>query len=119
LKKVLFVFIFLSSFVYSYEELNIGNFDQKIKGKNVIVDFYAVWCKPCKLIAQNLVEFDELKEKDVTIYKVNVDKEYFLASKYQVNALPSLLLFKDGKLIKKTIGLLSTQQILELSEKQF
>lgn len=119
MKKILLVFIFLSSFAFSYEELNIGNFDSKIKGKSVIVDFYAVWCAPCKVIAQNLKEFDDLKEKEVMIYKVNVDKEYFLADKYKANALPTLMFFKDGKLVKKTIGLISTNRILELSEELF
>lgn len=119
MKKVLLLFIFLSSFSFAYEELNLGNFNEKLKGKNAIVDFYANWCAPCKVIAKNLEEFDELKDQNVTIYKVNIDKEYFLADMNKAKALPTLLFFKNGKEVKRTIGVQSSQKILELSEKLF
>ena len=82
MKKIFVMFLFSIVSVFAYEELNMDNFVQKIKGKNVIVDFYAVWCPPCKTLASNLQKFDVIKPDNVEIYKVNIDDELLLAKKH-------------------------------------
>ena len=119
MKKMIFIFLLSVISVYAYEELNISNFEDKIKGKNVIVDFYAPWCPPCKIVAGNLEDFSAKKPKNVEVYKVNVDDELTLAKKYGVTALPTLLYFKDGKVKKNYVGVLSSEELLEASKENF
>jgi len=54
MNKLVFGFLFFTISLFAYEELNIDNFESKIKSKNVIIDFYAVWCPPCKIVATQL-----------------------------------------------------------------
>ena len=76
------------------------NFDELIKEGLVLVDFYATWCGPCKMIAPNLEELS----KEYNVIKVNVDEIEDLARKYSIMSIPTLLLFKDGSLIDKKLG---------------
>ena len=105
--------------LFAYEELNIDNFDSKIKDKNVIVDFYASWCPPCKIVATNLEDFDVIKPENVGIYKVDVDAQLTLAKKYGVTKLPTIIYFKNGKPVKEYVGILTPEELLEASKKNF
>ena len=105
--------------LFAYEELTVDNFDEKIKGKNVIIDFYAVWCPPCKILGENLEDFGTIKPNNVEIYKVNIDNELPLAKKHGVSKLPTLLYFKDGKLVKETVGVLSPEELLQTTKQTF
>ncbi len=118
MKKLFLIFVFTLS-LFSYDELTIDDFDSKIKGKNAIIDFYAPWCPPCKILAVNLEDFEIEKPEDVEIFKVNIDNELVLAKKYGVKKLPTLLLFKDGKQIKEYVGIKSKDQLLEISQNDF
>ena len=88
------------------KELSAQNFDAEIQATNgiTIVDFWASWCGPCRMIAPILEEVDR-EIPDVTVMKVNVDQEPALADRFGINAIPTLIFFKDGKLVKQKTGL--------------
>lgn len=119
MKKIFLVFIISVVTLFAYEELNMNNFESKIKDKNVIVDFYAPWCPPCKIVANNLEDFDVTKPENIQIYKVNVDDELTLAKKYGVSKLPTLIYFKNGKAVKDYVGVLTPKELLEASKENF
>jgi thioredoxin 1 len=119
MKKIVLIILLGVISLFAYEELNINNFEDKIKDKNVIVDFYAPWCPPCKIVANNLEDFDITKPDNVQIYKVNIDDELNLAKKYGVTKLPTLIYFKNGKVVKDYIGVLSAEELLETSKENF
>lgn len=85
------------------EKLQNNNFDEKIAKGIVLVDFYADWCGPCKMLSSVL---EELKESypQVHFYQVNVDEERALAKQYGVMSIPCVLLFKEGSLVSTTMG---------------
>lgn len=118
MKKLFLIFVFTLS-LFSYDELTIDDFDSKIKGKNAIIDFYAPWCPPCKVLANNLEDFEVQKPENVEIFKVNIDNEQELAKKYKVKKLPTLAYFKDGKQIRQDFGIKSAEELLEASKVEF
>jgi len=87
-------------------ECNSNEFEKLVlKSDNpVIVDFWAPWCGPCRAVAPELEKFAE-ENKNISIVKVNVDENGELATQYQVRSIPTLILFKDGKAEKKTVGI--------------
>ena len=95
-------------------EINDSNFEQKIneiKGK-VLVDCYANWCGPCKMLSPIIDEV--AKNTDTcTFYKLDVDVNEDVASKYNIMTIPTLLLFEDGVLLKQTSGFISEDDLLE------
>lgn len=91
-----------------------NNFKEEVleyKGK-VLVDFYADWCGPCKMLSPVLEEIS--KEVDTKICKVNVDNNQELAMEYRVMSIPTLIVFKDGKKELVSVGLKSKEEILEM-----
>ena len=80
--------------------------------KPVLVDFFATWCGPCKMLAPVLKEVkDDLADR-VTIIKIDVDKNQELASKYQVRGVPTMMLFHEGQQVWRQSGLLSKEEII-------
>ena len=96
-------------------EINLinQNFEEEVlKSKiPVLVDFFATWCGPCKMIAPVIAELAEKYEGKVKVGKVNVDEENELAMKYQISSIPTLVLFKEGKIINIKVGLSSKSEI--------
>ena len=88
------------------------NFEREVlkADRPVILDFYADWCGPCKMLGPIL---DEIS-KDHTVYKVNVDNEPELAQNYGIMSIPCMIIFKDGKEVNRMVGLRSKSDILEL-----
>jgi thioredoxin 1 len=119
MKKIILLMFFSIASLFAYEELTVDNFDAKIKDKNVIVDFYAVWCPPCKILANNLEDFDLVKPDNVEIYKVNIDDQLVLAKKYGVSKLPTMVYFKNGKPVKNYVGILSVDELTQTSKENF
>lgn len=82
-------------------------------GKTVLVDFGATWCGPCRMIAPVLEEVAK-ERPDVTVCKVDVDEERELALEYGVSSIPTLLVFRDGKVVNQSIGAIPKERILAM-----
>ena len=82
----------------------------------VLVDFWADWCGPCKMIAPSLIEIAEEMNGRVTIAKVNVDENPHTPAKYGVRGIPTLILFKDGQVAGSKVGALPKAQLAQWVE---
>ena len=102
----------------SVVSLNKDNFDEvKNSGKIILLDFYADWCGPCRMLSPVVDEFAE-ENPDFVVGKINVDKEPELSEEFGVSSIPMLVVMKDGKILNKSVGAKSKQQILEMIEKK-
>ena len=99
----------------SVKKLDLNSFESEILEHDgvSIVDFYADWCGPCKMIAPVLESIAQERE-DVNVAKVNVDSDSELALKYGVMSIPTIVIFKDGKEINRSVGAKSKAGILAL-----
>lgn len=94
-------------------KLTKANFEEVTKKGTVIVDFWAPWCGPCRMLAPVLEEIAN-ENSDITIGKVNVDEESSLAQRYGIMSIPALYIFKDGELVNKAVGLMPKEKVLAL-----
>ena len=93
---------------------NENDFDKEVLKSNlpVIVDFWAEWCGPCKMLTPILEELSNEMKNEINVVKVNLDENQDLAMKYSIRSIPTLLLFKEGHLIDTKVGLLPKNEIV-------
>src|SRR3989344_5346670 len=94
----------------SVENLSESSFKNFISKGNVIVDFYADWCGPCKIISP-IVEQLAKEIKDVKFGKLDVDTENEVAQEYDVMSIPTLIFFKNGKQVERIVGAMSKEEL--------
>ena len=92
--------------------LEKDNFNEIIKEENILVDFYADWCGPCKMLGAELEKID-----DINVLKVNVDLYADIAKKYGVMSIPTLIYFEKGKQKNKSIGFIPKEEIEKIAKK--
>ena len=96
-------------------EVNKDNFEKEVieSEKVVLVDFFADWCGPCKMLSP-IVDQVAQENKNIKVCKVNTDNQPELAFEYKIMSIPTLISFKNGEVYKKSIGLVSKEEILDL-----
>lgn len=95
-------------------EINDANFEEKIihSGKTCLVDFYAVWCGPCKAMSPIIDEIAE-ENSDIVVGKCDADESGELIGRYEIMSIPTIMVFKNGELTETFIGITDKQEILD------
>ncbi len=95
--------------------ITIKDFQEEVLNsrQKVLVDFWASWCGPCRMVSP-IVDEIARERSDIKVVKINVDEQPELAAAYQVMSIPTLMVFKDGKVINRSMGARPKQQILEM-----
>ena len=96
-------------------KINSQDFEKEVlqSEKPVLVDFFADWCEPCKMLSP-IVDEVASENSDIKVVKVNIDESQDLAMKYQVMSIPTLVVIKEGKEINRSVGLIDKSEVISL-----
>ena len=96
-------------------DINKSNFQEEVMAsdKPVLLDFWAPWCAPCRMVSPIVEEIAE-ERSDIKVGKINVDEEQELAAQYQIMSIPSLMVIKGGEIVNQSVGAKPKQQILAM-----
>lgn len=99
----------------SVVELTDQNFEQEVlqSDKPVLVDFWADWCMPCRMLAPTIDEIADEFQEQAKVGKIDTDNNRDTTLKYQINAIPTVILFKNGEPVKKFVGMTNKQEMVE------
>ena len=97
-------------------EINNNNFNDETKEGIVLVDFWANWCGPCKMLTPVLEQLSS-EMKDVKFFKVNVDENGELAQQFRIASIPTVMIFKNGEVVDKMMGFKPKNQVEEFLKK--
>ncbi|WP_418649980.1 thioredoxin [Tenacibaculum aestuariivivum] len=96
----------------------MSNLTEIIKGKKpVLIDFYATWCGPCKMMSPILKDLKIALGDDVIILKIDIDKNPLIATKYQIKGVPTFMLFKENKMYWRQSGMLTKNDLINIIKK--
>lgn len=99
------------------KELNDNNFKEEIEKEDlVLVDFYATWCMPCSMQAEVLEKISKSRQANFNIVKVNVDNAPLTSMEYGIQSIPTMVIFKGNRLVKKIVGYTEEDEILSVME---
>lgn len=101
----------------SVMEITAANFEQEVlkADKPVMLDFWAVWCGPCRMLSP-VIEEIAAENPNIKVGKVNVDNEMSLAERYQIMSIPTVMVFKNGKLVDTSVGVKPKRELLAMIE---
>ncbi len=99
---------------HKYLTLDESNFDEVVKDGVVLVDFWATWCGPCKMLAPTIEELAEDYEGRVKVCKLDVDDNQSIAMRFKVMSIPTVFIFKNGEPVQKIIGLSDKDEYTEV-----
>ncbi len=96
-------------------EVNESNFQKEVLDSSipVLVDFWATWCMPCHMLAPTIKKLAEENQGKLKVCKLNTDENQGLAAQYGIQGIPTLIVFKDGKEIGRTVGVMPKEKIQE------
>ena len=118
--KKLLVILFLSfSSLFAFEHLTLDNIENKIKDKNVIIDFYATWWPSCKVLGKNLTKYNTSKQDNIEIYKLNIEEQKLLTAQFEIKGVPTLIYLENGEIVAKELGVRSVSELKNYEKKYF
>lgn len=100
-------------------KITTGNFEEEVLKSEVpvLVDFFATWCGPCKMMSPVVEEIEKEMEGKAKVYKVDTDEEQELAVKYGIMSIPTFIVFKNGKIVSTAVGMRDKEELISLLNK--
>lgn len=102
-----------------FPEITAANFKSEVleSSQPVLVDLYADWCGPCKVLGKLLEQLGPILQNHAKVVKINVEDQPELADAFSVSSIPMLVVFKSGQIVDRSVGLVSMQKVLEMVQK--